>query len=127
MNMNVSLNIEITPKHVHDLMVTSFEGISGDWLNQVNPISEVPETGEGLVWWGREAFWNTDWSIELVTHEDGTKLLKREDFLSAMQEAVKRPADLRDVMTWVYDGDDWDALVANNLLQVAVFGEVVFG
>ncbi len=134
--MNFKATIEITPQQIADLMVTAFEGGISGWCKSAFPLSELPplsqaEYEDRLPWYARPSVWAGDFRVEFSDAESNDKwILTRSKmetaFLSKLGGGIS-PADVALITANADHGDVADADDADRIVQLLLFGEVVFG
>lgn len=127
--MEIITKHEFFPPDIRNLFCAAFEGGSNYWAHAIEPVSEVPEDGSGLVFYGRAGFYGEKFAMK-ITHDDpdndGKQMVTTID-----QDSVRRglqkladdyPSHIADLILDEGDGDTGDAF-----LQCAVLGDIVFG
>ena len=125
---NYSLSIDITPQQVCDQIVTAFEGGSNYWLGNADLAPESPRPVRmGKPWYATAALYEmVGWKIICTTDdEDGNQpyTLNRAAVTKTLAMLVANHQQmLHEIMS-----ETGDAETADVFLQLALFGEIVYG
>ncbi len=121
--INIPINVSITEADIETIITSSFEGGSNHWLGLDNskPEWEGKPKGEPLATWatkilleGKKLYFydienkNEIWILDLKKLIEGIIL-----------NGKNRPSAI--------DKDNWDAIDADNIMQYALFKNLVFG
>jgi hypothetical protein len=121
-----TLSATITPQQICDQIITAFEGGSNYWLISADmaPNSPQPDALESP-WYATEAlFALPDWAIDIKADDDAkTYRLDRD----AVTKAVTLMAQSQSEHLGNLLADCGDAETADVFLQMALFGEIVYG
>jgi hypothetical protein len=114
----VKIPVEITENDIGDLMVTIIEGGSNYWLNPTR--MDCPK-GEAISLWAAQRLIDgKDYHFIHDNEENTTEILTLEKLLKGIElNFQKRP--------WDNDKQNWDATSADCIVQLALFGEIVYG
>lgn len=109
--MNHKITITITDEQVDNIVCSALEGGITHWCDGANPV--VPKGKK--IEWGHEAL--TRGGHIWLHNEDTGKSLK-----------LTLPRLLKGIQKYgKHDFDDYDSQDADNVVQLALFGEVVYG
>jgi hypothetical protein len=126
--MKVKIEYEISEQTIADLMTAAVEGGSGYWCDEMRQTSDENKP----LWYSNPEIYNDKLTISVVESEpskensDGRHIIN----LEKMQKAFELMSEfgtpkgfhLRNLLE-----GNWDAETADVFLQLAVFGEVVYG
>lgn len=130
MSVNYSTTVphELTPQDVCDLLVTAFEGGSNHWLKAAVLISSTNQPQEEP-WYSDSDVFDGEYRIELtfdnpVEGDDMTaKVITQDDIQRGLEDLGRLyPFRAQSVVEESVDADD-----ADTFLQLATFGEVIYG
>ena len=114
--MKVSIEHEVTPQMIADLMVTAIEGGIGYWAKAVTVIRP-----DGRVDYSDPQSYTGTWMMKGKDIEDGA----RWQFTGAEFQARLHLVPQRHLRDWVTENMDADT--ADVIVQTAAFGEIVYG
>lgn len=127
-NCEVNLNVIVTEEDIDDIMVSALEGGITYWCREAEVIGE--RMGEG---WGHEQIARGG-ILRLYDAENGEHYdLDREKFLSGLKIYLQNPLYdgtiemATDGKKMILDCGMIDAQAADNIIQYALFGEVIYG
>lgn len=127
-NCEISLTVVVTTEDIDDIMVSALEGGITYWCQEAEVIGE--RVGEG---WGHEQIARGG-GLRLHDREDGKHYdLTRENFLAGLKKYLQHPlydgtiqlGTHEDAM--ILDCGMIDAPAADQIIQYAVFGDVIYG
>lgn len=138
--MKITTTVEIEPKRIADLMVTAIEGGIGYWCKSVklidySPGAEFAKDPDSVNWYDNINLYkdgNAALKIEVTEDEpdegDGKKIIG----LNEMEQAFVLMQTFGNGESKGYCWKDFlneneDSITADVWLQLAVFGEVVYG
>ncbi len=110
------------PQNIVDHIVTAFEGGSVSWMDKALPVSD---TTKAKPWYSDPKFYEGEWQIEITTNDDDpvTAYLNQEKWDNGLKLLYSRhPKHWDDMMT-----DNSDAITSDVLIQLALFGKLVYG
>ena len=114
---------------VSALFCGAFEGGSNYWLHSADLVSCTIAPKKGLVWWGTDEVFSSDYTFKLGfddPDEEGKikeKTFSRQDVIDALHIMARRyPTAFGDVLA-----HDFDAEVADIFMQCLALGDVVYG
>lgn len=125
MTLEIKFNVEVTNQDIDDIMCTALEGGITDWCGKVEVIGgkylgeyahEQISRGGSLMLYDAES--SDKWELTLDKFKQGLQL-----YLSEHTEAI----DGNEVGTYQLDTSYIDAYEADEIIQYALFGEVLFG
>lgn len=109
----------LTPQEVADIVVTAFEGGISYWCGSAQQVGGAPTTVRP--WYSDPDFYTQPFEIVLTDLEtDDEYSLTSENLQKAFREISS------DLLKAIISGD-YDAWDADTIIQLAVFGQVVFG
>lgn len=114
--IKVTKSIEITDENIDDIMCDALEGGITYWCSKAEVVGE---------YLGEYASDQISRGGKLILHdfeEDEDHELTLEKFLAGYKQTVEDGLFDGDP-----DGDEYDAAVADCIIQYAVFGEIVYG
>lgn len=127
-NCEIKLNVTVTEEDIDDIMVSALEGGITYWCREAEVIGE--RMGEG---WGHEQIARGG-GLRLYDAESGEHYeLNREKFLSGLKRYLQNPLydgtiELgTDGKKMILDCGMIDAPAADQIIQYAVFGDVIYG
>jgi hypothetical protein len=127
--MQITTTVEITPRRIADLMVSAIEGGSNYWCQHVFLNSDAPKGYDGP-WYDNPAVYDDpNFGIEVMDGETGERhQLRLHNIERAFMLMQAFGADNYKGRHW-YDflSENDDATTADVFLQLATFGEVVYG
>ena len=112
----------MAPQSIADHVVTAFEGGSS-WIEEgmtLNPTAHLDQP-----WYSDPKFYEGDWGIEIATNDDDpfTGTITEEKWTEALKRMqANHPKHWDDLMA-----DNSDAITSDVLIQLALFGELVYG
>lgn len=124
----VELNVVVTEEDIDDIMVTALAGGINYWCRKAEVIGK--RLGEG---WGHEQIARGGILRLYDAEEDAHYDLDREKFLAGLKKYLQHPlyegtievGDNEEAM--VLDCGMIDAPAADQIIQYAVFGDIVYG
>lgn len=124
----VELNVVVTEEDIDDIMVTALKGGINYWCREAEVIGK--RLGEG---WGHEQIARGGILRLYDAEEDAHYDLDREKFLAGLKKYLQHPlyegtievGDNEEAM--VLDCGMIDAPAADQIIQYAVFGDIVYG
>lgn len=118
--LHVAFAIQITPEDIDDIMCAAFEGGITYWCSKAEPV-------EGLL--GTYAHEQISRGGKLVLHdsEGGERhKLTQEKFLKGLRLFLARHSDVVSLDEKRIDSGDFDAEYADAVIQLALFGKIVY-
>jgi hypothetical protein len=128
--MKIKIEHEISEETIADLMTTAIEGGSAYWCDEITQTSGV--TTETSPWYSDPEIYITNLTLQVVESEpskensDGRHIINLEKMQKAFELmgefGTPKGFHLRNLVE-----ENWDAETADVFLQLATFGEVVYG
>lgn len=121
----IQVSMSITEEDIESVIVTAFEGGINYWagLDISNEMWKERPRDEPFSTWATKLLLEGKelklWDIE-QTEDDTAWLLSLSDLIVGIQKEISINPDH-------VDPDTWDADVADNMIQYALFGKIVFG
>lgn len=126
-NCEVNLNVIVTEEDIDDIMVSALEGGISFWCREAEVIGE--RLGEG---WGHEQIARGG-ILRLYDAEDGEHYdLDREKFLAGLKKYLEHPLYDGTILRGIHenrmelDCGMIDAPAADQIIQYALFGEIMY-
>lgn len=126
MSASVTKNISVTDENIDDIMVTALEGGINYWCGSALP---KDEDYKGADYASHAVSKGATLILTDVEDESEEWELTREKLLEGVSKylSLNNPADIVDEETGELDACMIDADVADCILQLALFNEIVFG
>lgn len=117
MTAALTITLPVTSQMIADIFITAVEGGISYWCDEL----DLRKDGEQVSYQNAESF-EGDWTAKLTLGEDdGTAEITPEKLAQAF---ALRPSEAAQIIT---DDGGFDATSADNLIQCAAFGEIVYG
>ena len=121
--ISVNLNLKVTNEDIDDIMCSALEGGIAYWCSKANVV------GEYLGEYASEQISRGGYLRIVPFDEDFEVILTREKFLKGIQKAIEGNY-YSDYEWWNCNGIDTcsvDAEVADAIVQLALFSDVIYG
>lgn len=129
--LNIGFKVVITPEDIDDIMVSALEGGINYWADEAKV-----EEDKRVAAWGHERI-SRGRCLKIHTmepfDEDDTEWyeLTKEKFLKGIERYIAQPTS-GDFLEFVdhelrIDAGNVDAVVADAIIQYALFGEIIYG
>jgi hypothetical protein len=134
--MDITTTVTLTQQDICYLFIAAFEGGSNYWVRDAEPTSmkdeDIPNP-DGVVWWGREAFFTDDFEMELAfcnpdTWDGEYDSLEKQKVNAADTKrgletlAAKYPHISAQILAGEYDAADADCF-----LQCVIHKDIIYG
>jgi hypothetical protein len=117
---HIKVTMEVLPEQMNDLMVTALEGGINHWCNKA-VIAYVPKNQKENVKYASDAIGFGGSLILYDAESDDKWRLTQRNFLDGVRMEVERSG-----MTFDELYENHDADTADNIVQFALFGEIVY-
>ena len=124
--ITVQINVTLTTQDIDDIMVSALEGGINYWVGEAEVVEE-----KRVAYWGHEQIARGGClMLHDIEDHDTVWELNLEKFLKGFQLWLEKGYDWYDavdVVSGVVDCCQIDAGCADNIIQLALFGEIQFG
>ncbi len=121
MKITIKKTLNITDEQIDDIMCTALEGGIAYWCSEAQPV------GEYLGEWAHEQIARGG-RLTLTDSEEGTTHeLDKEKLLKGLELYLTNGGDAEIVREGTIDTCEVDAIAVDEIVQYALFGEVVYG
>ena len=121
--MRLELEVHYDDQFLEDIIVTALEGGSNYWIDSIKYISDSPQGMPKSIWvFNQLKDGNT---ITIYLEDDDRAFLTMRKLHMGVREYFSDSKKLIGGLT--LDAADYDAYMADCVLQYAVFGELVYG
>lgn len=121
MEITIKKNLNITDEQIDDIMCTALEGGITYWCSEAQPV------GEYLGEWAHEQIARGGQLKLTDSEEDKIYELDKEKLLKGLELYLSNGGDAEIVRGDTIDTSEVDAIAADEIVQYALFGDVVYG